>query len=60
MMPGIDYNEILETVDYLITNQISEDIHPDYNVNNFSDRILNIITSYINYVKEKSLYNLIK
>ena len=57
IMPGLDNQMINETVDYLINNKIANKIHPDYYDVNFSDKVLNIISSYINYVKEKSWYN---
>ena len=56
-MPRLDNQMINETVDYLINNKIANKIHPDYYDVNFSDKVLNIISSYINYVKEKSWYN---
>ena len=57
IMPGIDIQMINQTVDYLINNKIINKIHPDYSDSNFSDKVLHIISSYINYVKEKSWYN---
>lgn len=57
IMPGIDNQMIGQAVDYLINNKIKSKIHPDYFDSNFSEKILHIISSYINYVKEKSWYN---
>ena len=57
IMPGIDSQMISQTVDYLINSKINNKIHPDYSDSSFSDKVLHIISSYINYVKEKSWYN---
>ena len=60
IMPGIDSQMISQTVDYLINGKINNKIHPDYSDSNFSDKVLHIISSYINYVKENPGIILIK
>jgi UDP-N-acetylglucosamine 2-epimerase len=57
IMPGIDHDMIIQTIDYLINNEITNQIHPDYSDSNFSDKVLYLISSYMNYVKEKSWFN---
>ena len=56
-MPGIDQEMIVQTIDYLMNNEIKKQTHPNYSDGNFSDKVLCLISSYMNYVKEKSWYN---
>lgn len=51
IMVGLNKNRILQGLDYINKNYESK-IVADYNINNVSDKVVKIIISYIDYVKQ--------
>jgi UDP-N-acetylglucosamine 2-epimerase (non-hydrolysing) len=56
IMSGLSTKSIISSAEIILkkyTNNVNEDIHPDYKELNVSDKIVAIIQSYLNYINRK-------
>jgi UDP-N-acetylglucosamine 2-epimerase (non-hydrolysing) len=62
IMSGLDSASILNAADIILNikniEEFSDEIYPDYAINNVSENVVKIIQSYIHYINKKTWFKL--